>query len=78
MATILLSACARSKVRNHIVAVTNRAILLAAVSLLAELPLDLAARLPRQTPLGPFEGRGWITVNGIRLCTWIAGRDRTI
>jgi hypothetical protein len=66
---VLIPLARALKVRNYIIAVTDRAILLIAASQFAEHPRELIARLPRRTPLGPFEGRGWITVNGIRL--WV-------
>jgi hypothetical protein len=54
---------------NVIVAVTDRAIVLVRASQFAERPRQVIARLPRQTQIGPFEGRGWITLNGVRM--WV-------
>jgi hypothetical protein len=68
-APVLLAAARALKVMNIIVAVTDRAIVLVRASQFAEHPRDVIARLPRHTQLGPFEGRGWITLNGLRM--WV-------
>lgn len=69
MAPVLVPLARALKVRNYIVAVTDRAVVLIEASQFAERPKAIVARLPRQTPLGPFEGRGWITLHGIRM--WV-------
>jgi hypothetical protein len=69
VAPVLLAAARALKVMNLVVAVTDRSIVLVRTSQFAEHPREVIARLPRQTRLGPFEGRGWITVNGMRM--WV-------
>jgi hypothetical protein len=69
LAPVLLGAARVLNVTNVIVAVTDRAIVLVRASQFAEHPREVIARLPRQTQLGPFEGRGWITLNGMHM--WV-------
>lgn len=69
IAPVLLAAARALNVTNVIVAVTDRAIVLVRASQFAEHPREVMARLPRQTQLGPFEGRGWITLNGMHM--WV-------
>jgi hypothetical protein len=61
-----------SKIR--VIAVTDRAVLVFNSSKLTAKPTALLQRLPRQTRLGPIEGKLWgkITVGGER--TWVHKR----
>jgi hypothetical protein len=68
-APVLLAAARALKVMNLVVAVTDRAIVVVRTSQFGEHPREVVARLPRQTQLGPFEGRGWITLGGMRM--WV-------
>ncbi|MEA2828294.1 MAG: hypothetical protein QOG43_2733 [Actinomycetota bacterium] len=69
VAPVLLAAARALKVMNVIVVVTDRAIVLVRASQFAERPVEVIARLPRQTQIGPFAGRGWITLHGTRM--WV-------
>ena len=58
----------------RVIAVTDRAVLVLKSSKLTVKPTELLHRLPRQTRLGPIEGKIWgkITVGGER--TWVHKR----
>lgn len=57
-------------VRNYIVAVTNRNIVVVRTRMASDRPLHVSARLPRDTLLGPLRGNGWIKVAGITMYVW--------
>jgi hypothetical protein len=57
-------------VRNYVVAVTDRAVVIIRTSLSMGYPKEQVARLPRATRLGPFVGNGVITVGGIEMYVW--------
>ena len=60
-----------------VIAVTDRAVLVLKSSKMSPKPTQLLQRLPRQTRLGPIEGKLWgkITVGGER--TWVHKRFHT-
>jgi hypothetical protein len=60
--------------KMRVIAVTDRAVLLLNSSKLSAKPTALVQRLPRQTRLGPIEGKIWgkITVGGERI--WVHKR----
>lgn len=54
------------RIRRYRVVITDRGILVVRLSMVTGKPRDVI-RLPRETQLGPFEGRGWIRLGGIRM-----------
>ena len=62
--------------KMRVIAVTDRAVLVLNSSKMTPKPTALLQRLPRQTRLGPIEGKLWgkITVGGER--TWVHKRFR--
>ncbi len=54
-------------VRNYVVGVTDRSIVVVGNTLTTRRPKDIVARIPRATRLGPFSGNGLITVAGIEM-----------
>lgn len=55
------------RVRRYRVVLTDRSILALRRKFLTGKPHHVDVRLPRETQLGPFEGRGWIRLGGIRM-----------
>ena len=55
------------RVRKYWVLLTDRSIVVVRLNALTGKPSHLDVRLPRRTQIGPFEGRGWIRIGGIRL-----------
>ncbi len=58
--------------RNYVVAVTDRAVVILRTSRVRFIPIPngVIMRLPRATRLGPFAGNGDITVGGIQMYVW--------
>ncbi len=55
------------RVRSYRVVITDRSIVVLRLSMVSGRPREVELRLPRQTQLGPFRGRGWIELGGIRM-----------